>query len=207
MNTERKKLVILVSGRGSNLQAVINSIKKGEIDYDIELVVSNNKNAYALKRAEKAGIPALYVPCRKDLPREEYDYYLAEQIKIFSPDYILLLGWMRILTGSFISCFPDRIINLHPALPGSFPGVEAISRQYDAFMSGRIKECGIMTHYVSDEGVDTGPVILTHKVSIKERDSIESFEKKVHDAEHKLVIKTLKKLCTEEDKVFPTNGF
>lgn len=194
MDKDTKKLVILVSGRGSNLQAVIDSIAKEEINYKIEIVISNKKDAYALKRAERAGIPVLYVPHRKDLSREEYDYYLAEQVKIFKPDYICMLGWMKILTNSFISNFPGKIINLHPALPKAFPGTDAISRQYDAFLNGEIKECGIMTHYVDDEKVDSGPVIFTKKVSVHEGDSLEAFEKRIHSAEHKLIIKTLKKL-------------
>lgn len=189
-----KKLVVLVSGNGSNLQAVINAVNSGEIEYSIEAVVSNKKEAFALQRAENAGIQTVYVPFQKGLNRNSYDSELAEIVKKFKPDYIFLLGWMRILTNNFISQFKDKILNLHPALPGTFPGTDAIERQFEAFRLGQITECGIMTHYVPDEGVDSGPVICIQKVPIFEKDSLEEFEKRIHEAEHALVIKTLKEI-------------
>lgn len=188
----KKKLAVLVSGNGSNLQAVIDGIKNGSIDYKIEAVVSNKKEAFALSRAEREGIKTIYLPFKKGSSRNEYDALLAEKVKEFKPDYVLLLGWMRILTDSFIATFKDRLINLHPALPGTFPGTEAIERQYEAFMKGEISRCGIMTHFVPDEGVDSGPVIFTEEVSVFQGDRLEDFEKRVHEAEHALVIKTLK---------------
>lgn len=188
----KKKLAVLVSGNGSNLQAVIDGIKNGSIDYKIEAVVSNKKEAFALSRAEREGIKTIYLPFKKGSSRNEYDALLAEKVKEFKPDYVLLLGWMRILTDSFIALFKDRLINLHPALPGTFPGTEAIERQYEAFMKGEISRCGIMTHFVPDEGVDSGPVIFTEEVSVFQGDRLEDFEKRVHEAEHALVIKTLK---------------
>lgn len=188
----KKKLAVLVSGNGSNLQAVIDGIKNGSIDYKIEAVVSNKKEAFALSRAEREGIKTIYLPFKKGSSRNEYDALLAEKVKEFKPDYVLLLGWMRILTDSFIASFKDRLINLHPALPGTFPGTEAIERQYEAFMKGEISLCGIMTHFVPDEGVDSGPVIFTEEVPVFQGDRLEDFEKRVHEAEHALVIKTLK---------------
>ena len=188
----KKKLAVLVSGNGSNLQAVIDGIKNGSIDYKIEAVVSNKKEAFALSRAEREGIKTIYLPFKKNSSRNEYDALLAEKVKEFKPDYVLLLGWMRILTDSFIASFKDRLINLHPALPGTFPGTEAIERQYEAFMKGEISRCGIMTHFVPDEGVDSGPVIFTEEVPVFQGDRLEDFEKRVHEAEHALVIKTLK---------------
>ena len=188
----KKKLAVLVSGNGSNLQAVIDGIKNGSIDYKIEAVVSNKKEAFALSRAEMEGIKTIYLPFKKGSSRNEYDALLAEKVKEFKPDYVLLLGWMRILTDSFIATFKDRLINLHPALPGTFPGTEAIERQYEAFIKGEISRCGIMTHFVPDEGVDSGPVIFTEEVPVFQGDRLEDFEKRVHEAEHALVIKTLK---------------
>ncbi len=188
----KKKLAVLVSGNGSNLQAVIDGIKNGSIDYKIEAVVSNKKEAFALSRAEREGIKTIYLPFKKGSSRNEYDALLAEKVKEFKPDYVLLLGWMRILTDSFIATFKDRLINLHPALPGTFPGTEAIERQYEAFMKGEISRCGIMTHFVPDEGVDSGPVIFTEEVPVFKGDRLGDFEKRVHEAEHALVIKTLK---------------
>lgn len=189
-----KKLVILVSGNGSNLQAVIDAVQAGQIPFAIEAVISNKKDAFALKRAESAGIKTIYLPFKKDSDRKAYDAELAKTVQAFKPDYVFLLGWMRILTDDFILPFQDKLINLHPALPGTFPGTEAIERQYDAFHAGKITKCGIMTHFVPDEGVDSGPVILTQTVPLYPQDSLQTFEQRIHEAEHVLVIKTLKQL-------------
>ncbi len=189
-----KKLVILISGNGSNLQAVIDAIENKQIDYKIEAVISNKKDAFGLKRAEKAGIKAIHFPFKKGSERKAYDAELAELVKSFNPDFVFLLGWMRILSNNFIRHFDKQIINLHPALPNTFAGTHAIQDQYEAFSEGKIDKCGIMTHYVPDEGVDSGPVILTTEVAIYNEDSIEEFETRIHQAEHKLVIETLNSL-------------
>ncbi len=186
-----KKLVILISGNGSNLQAVIDAIQNKQIDCTIEAVISNKKEAFGLKRAEKAGIKAIHFPLKKGSDRKVYDAELAELVKSFNPDFVFLLGWMRILSNNFISHFEKQIINLHPALPNTFAGTHAIQDQYEAFAKGKIDKCGIMTHFVPDEGVDSGPVILTQEVPLSLRDSMEEFEERIHQAEHKLVIKTL----------------
>ncbi len=188
-----KKLVILISGNGSNLQAVIDSVEKKEIDYSIEAVISNKKSAYGLQRAEKAGIKAIHLPFKKGSDRRAYDAELAELVKSFQPDFVFLLGWMRILSNNFIQHFDKKIINLHPALPNTFAGTHAIQDQFEAFNAGKITNCGIMTHFVPDEGVDSGPVILTKAVPISVNDSLEEFEERIHKAEHQLVIETLKK--------------
>ncbi len=187
-----KKLVILISGNGSNLQAVIDSVEKKEIDYSIEAVISNKKDAYGLERAEKAGIKAIHLPFKKGSDRRVYDAELAELVKSFQPDFVFLLGWLRILSNNFIQHFDKKIINLHPALPNSFAGTHAIQDQYEAFNTGKITNCGIMTHFVPDEGVDSGPVILTKAVPLSANDSMEEFEERIHKAEHQLVIETLK---------------
>ncbi len=192
----KKKLAVLVSGNGSNLQAVIDAIVAGKLNYKIEVVISNKEKAFALERAKKANIQTLYLPYKKNVCREEYDKNLRQKAAEFAPDYIILLGWMRILTNTFISSFNDRIINLHPALPGTFPGTNAIGEQYAAFLNGKISKCGIMTHFVPDEGVDSGPVIFTQEVKITKSMTREEFEAEVHAEEHKLVIKTLKYLET-----------
>ncbi|PIE98960.1 MAG: phosphoribosylglycinamide formyltransferase [Treponema sp.] len=178
------KLVILASGNGSNLQAVIDS----HLAVDIAGVVCNKKDAFAAERAKAAGIPTVFLP-RGDLNRVEYDALLANVVSAFRPDYVFLLGWMRILTDGFVKHF--KVVNLHPALPGCFSGTGAIERQFAAFRSGKINECGIMTHYVIDEGVDSGPVILKRNVDLLPSDSLDDFEERVHDTEHSLVIETI----------------
>jgi len=186
----------MVSGNGSNLQVLIDAIARGELDAEIVLVLSSDPDAHALARAGKAGIPALALGSRhapgldKATFRRAYDGALAEAILPYRPDYIFLLGWMRILGTEFIDHFRDRIVNLHPALPGTFPGTHAIERAWEAFTRGEIRETGVMTHFVPDEGVDSGPVIAFERVVPSRGETLEDFEARMHEAEHGLVIRT-----------------
>lgn len=190
---KKASLVVLISGNGSNLQAIINAILAGTLPAEIKAVVSNTKEAYGLERARLAGIPVVIKPKRKEQPREQYDAELAEIVKSYQPDFVILAGWMRILTMSFIGSFPNRIINLHPALPGAFPGVNAIERAWQAFQNGEITHTGIMVHLVPDEGVDLGPVLAQKSVEIKSEDTLEDLEKRVHQCEHELLVETIHK--------------
>jgi len=192
----KSRFVVMVSGNGSNLQSLIDAIARGELDAKIVLVLSSDPDAHALVRARKAGIPTL-VLSRAPIPgldkaasRRAYDKSLAEAILPYGPDYIFLLGWMRILGKEFIAPFRDRIVNLHPALPGTFPGTHAIERAWDAFLRGEIGETGVMTHFVPDECVDAGPVIASERVVPDRGETFEAFEARMHEIEHGLVIRT-----------------
>ena len=189
-----KNLVILISGNGSNLQCVIDAINDGKLkDYSISLVISNRKNAFGLERAKKASIPSLYLPFKKEEKREVYDEELAKEIKKHNPSYISCLGFLHILTEGFVKQFENKLINLHPALPNTFVGLECIEKQYNAMLKGEVSECGVMCHYV-DFGVDTGKVIASKKVSFDKSQTLEAFEKNIHKAEHELVLEVLKSL-------------
>lgn len=203
------RFVVLVSGNGSNLQALIDAIGKGKVDASIILVLSSDPDAYALKRASAAGITTIALPYTRDrsiekkASRNVYDKMLAETILLYRPDYIFMLGWMRILGEEFIARFPGRIINLHPALPGTFPGTHAIERAWDACARGEISETGVMTHFVPDESVDTGPVIDFERVTIGKSETLDAFEARMHEAEHVLVVRTARTLAAinaSEDK-------
>jgi phosphoribosylglycinamide formyltransferase 1 len=189
----KTSLVVMISGNGSNLQAIINAIQAGSLPAEIKAVVSNSKEAYGLERARLAGIPAIVKSKRKEQEREQFDAELAEIVKGFQPDYVILAGWMRILTMSFIGVFPNCIINLHPALPGTFPGVNAIERAWQAYQNGEITHTGIMVHLVPDEGVDLGPVLAQRNIEIKPQDTLEDLEKRVHQYEHELLVETIHK--------------
>lgn len=186
-----KKLVVLVSGNGSNLQAIIDAIADGYLKAEIALVVSNRKEAYGLIRAEKAGIPTLYFPFKPykdaDKSREVYDADLADKIAPYAPDLIVLAGWMHILSSAFLDQFPRKVINLHPALPNFFIGTNAIQRAYDAYRMGLIDETGCIVHYVIPE-VDRGEVIGTVVVPMYPDDRLEDVEGRMHEAEHKLLV-------------------
>lgn len=186
-----KKLVVMISGNGSNLQAIIDAIAEGYLKAEIALVVSNRKEAYGLVRAEKAGIPTLYFPLKpyKDAGKDRhiYDADLAEKIAPYNPDLIVLAGWMHIFSPAFLDHFPRKVINLHPALPNFFIGTNAIQRAYEAYRQGLIDETGCMVHYVIPE-VDRGEVIGTVVVPIYPEDRLEDIEERMHDAEHKLLV-------------------
>jgi len=188
------RLVVLISGNGSNLQAILDACKLGELDAQVVSVISNKADSYGLIRAKNAGVEAIHFAKQANESRNEYDARLAELVITKQPDYIVLAGWMRILTSSFLNCFPNRVINLHPALPGTFPGTHAIERAFEAYQRGEIKHTGIMVHLVPNEGVDDGPVLATEIVPINKEDTLEFLETSVHETEHILLVNTLKTL-------------
>jgi formyltetrahydrofolate-dependent phosphoribosylglycinamide formyltransferase len=189
------KLVVLISGSGTNLQAIIDAIAGKTLDATIALVVSNRKAAYGLTRAEQANIQTLYFPWKayadRNLTREEYDSDLAEMIRPYCPTLVVLAGWMYVLSPAFLNVFADRVINLHPALPGACPGVNAIQRTFEAFQRGEVKHGGCMVHYVVPE-IDAGPVIAQAVVPIEPGDRFEQFEARLHETEHRLIVEAVR---------------
>jgi len=195
-----RRLAVLISGNGSNLQAIIDACADGRLPATVALVVSNRRAAFGLERARRAGIATLYVPLKPYLDdgrgRRQYDADLAELVAAFQPDWVCLAGWMHVLSNAFLQRFPGRVINLHPALPGQFPGTDAIARAYAAYCAGAISHTGVMIHHVPDEGVDVGPVIASERVSIHASDTLQSLEVRVHAVEHALYVKALASLLT-----------
>jgi formyltetrahydrofolate-dependent phosphoribosylglycinamide formyltransferase len=165
--------------------------------------VSNRKTAFGLERAKKAGVPTRYHPLKpyRDAgrSRNEYDADLSAIVKEYDPDYVVLAGWMHILTQDFLSHFPYRVINLHPALPGQFPGAHAIEDAFNAYQRGEIKKTGVMVHLVPDEQVDRGPVILTAEVPILPNDTLETLETRVQQTEHKILVQAIGRLIEGDE--------
>jgi formyltetrahydrofolate-dependent phosphoribosylglycinamide formyltransferase len=196
-----KRLVVCISGSGSNLQAILDAVAGGRLPAEVVLVVSNRKAAFGLARAEHAGVPVLYSPRQPytaaGRSREEYDEDLAQQVRAYHPDLIMLAGWLHIFSPAFLHHFPGQVVNLHPALPGAFPGLHAIERAYEAYGRGEIAHSGCMIHYVIPE-VDAGEVIAQTVVPIAPDDTLETFEARMHAAEHRLMIEALQRLCREE---------
>lgn len=190
------RLVVLISGNGSNLQAILDACASGDLAAQVVSVISNKADAYGLVRAKNAGVEAVHFSKKKDESRQEYDTRLAACVSSYLPDYVILAGWMRILSSLFLSSFIYRVINLHPALPGMFPGTHAIERAFEAFQRREIDHTGVMVHLVPDEGVDNGPVLATEIVPIHQDDTLESLEVRVHQAEHKLLVNTLKSMLS-----------
>ncbi len=198
-------IVVLISGNGSNLQALIDAIRMRALDATIACVVSNRKAAFGLVRAEKAGIPTRYFPLKPYLDvgrtRAEYDADLAALVAAYKPDWVVLAGWMHILSAAFVGRFPYRVVNLHPALPGKFPGAHAIEEAFAAFQRGEIKQTGCMVHLVPDEAVDAGPVIGTAEVPIYRTDTLEMLANRMHQAEHKLLVQSLHRLTIGDEDI------
>lgn len=186
------RLVVLISGNGSNLQAILDACQSGELPASVVTVISNQADAYGLSRARTAGVPAIHLARLVDESRREYDTRLADEVAHCQPDHVILAGWMRLLTSAFLDRFPGRVINLHPALPGTFPGTHAIQRAYTAWHHGEIDRTGLMVHLVPDEGVDDGPVLSTQEIFFQADESLEQFEARLHAAEHRLLVDTLK---------------
>ena len=190
------RLVVLASGNGTNLQAILDACAEGRLPAEVAAVLSNKAGSGALQRAADAGVPYVQVAPHAGEPRADYDARLADIVSGFDPDWVVLAGWMRILSMSFLGWFPRMVVNLHPALPGELPGVDAIERAWCEAQDGRRDHTGVMVHLVPDEGIDDGPVLATATVSIHPSDTLESLTIRVHGVEHRLLIETLATLCT-----------
>ena len=175
------RIVVLISGSGSNLQAIIDQIHQTDIPARIVAVISNKAEAYGLKRAEQAGIPARVLSHRDYASRENYDAALQQLIDSYHPDLIVLAGFMRILTDAFVEHYPGRMLNIHPSLLPKYKGLNTHQR---ALENGE-REHGCSVHYVTPE-LDGGPVILQARVPVEIDDTPESLARRVHQQEHRI---------------------
>ena len=192
------RLVVLVSGNGTNLQAIIDACENTHLDAQVVGVVSNRHEAFALNRAECHNVETAVVAAKLHETRQQYDARLAQIVGMWQPHIIVLAGFMRVLSNSFLSQFPNQVINIHPALPGQLPGSHAIERAFAEFTRGTRHNTGVMVHFVPDEGVDNGPVIAQQNVPIHVADTLSSLEARVHATEHALVIDALQQLITHQ---------
>jgi len=190
------KLAVLVSGRGSNLQAIIDSIEREELNAHISIVISSTRDAMALKRAEKHGIKTIFIDPTAYLNSKEYDKALIEKLKKFSIDLICLAGYMRILGEEVIQTFKEKIINIHPSLLPAFPGLNA---QKQAIVHG-VKFSGCTVHFV-DSGVDSGPIILQTAVPVYDNDDEKSLSKRILEQEHYLYPKAINMIKENQIKI------
>ena len=198
MTIDRRRLVVLASGGGTNLQAVLDACATDSITADVVAVFTNVANAGALDRARSAGVIAAHLSPTSSHDRIAYDTALADAVSRHAPDYVVLAGWMRLLTSAFLDRFPGRVVNLHPALPGELPGLHSIQRAYDEFVLGTRSRSGVMVHLVPDEAVDAGPVLAAVEVPFEAGDSLSAFEARMHVAEHLLLVETLASLCAPD---------
>ena len=175
-----KKIGVVVSGRGSNLQSIIDHITEGKLNVEIAVVVSDHKEAFALERAAKAGIPTAVVERKGCKDKAEFEDKIDAALREAGAEVVVLAGFMRILTGHFISRWEHKIINIHPALLPSFKGLDAQGQAVDY----GVKVAGCTVHFV-DEGTDTGPIILQKVVPVLDDDTEETLAARILKEEHK----------------------
>ena len=175
------RIAVLVSGRGSNLEAIINSIVNKKTNAVIAVVISNVQNALALEIARVNGIKTLFVDPGKHKRREDFDQEIMEIVKKEQATLICLAGFMRVLSKTFVHRFKNRIMNIHPSLLPSFPGLKAQNKALDA----GVKFSGCTVHFL-DEGVDTGPIICQAVVPVLDDDTVESLSKRILKEEHRI---------------------
>ena len=187
-------IAVFVSGNGTNLQAIIDAISRGEINAKVSLVVCNNEGAYALTRAENAGIETFVKSHKGFKARADYDKEIIKELKKRNIELVVLAGFMRLLSPAFVKEYRNKIMNIHPSLLPAFKGTHAIK---DAFESGE-KTTGVTVHFV-DEELDHGPIILQEKVNIDKDDTLETLEEKIHKVEHKLYPKAIKFTIRRQD--------
>ena len=188
-----KRIVILISGSGSNLQAIMDAIGAGQINGRIEAVLSNKADAFGLERARKANIPALILKHTDFESREAFDQAMIAKIDDYKPDLIVLAGFMRILTPEFVRHYEGRMFNIHPSLLPKYKGLHTHQR---ALESGD-KEHGCTVHFVTEE-LDGGPLAVQGKVSIDQDDDADSLQQKVHKVEHRIYPLAVEWFCADK---------
>lgn len=204
---KRIKLGVLVSGRGSNLQAIIDNSENGSLSAEIAVVISDQADAYSLERAKKHTIPAVHVSAKGYKgKRDEYDALLVKALRKHSVELVVLAGFMRIITPTLLKAFPNRVMNIHPALLPSFPGLHV---QKAAIEHG-VKFSGCTVHFV-DEGTDTGPIIIQAVVPILDNDTEGSLSERILKHEHRIYSRAIQlyaegKLKVEGRRVIMTGG-
>ena len=191
-----KRIAVLISGRGTNLQALIDAQSLGELAGEIAVVVSNKSKARGLKRARKAGIETEIVT-KIDFPeREDHDHRVVEILQSNGVDLVVLAGYMRLLSDVFVSAFENRVINVHPSLLPAFKGLKA---QWQAVEYG-VRVSGCTTHFV-DLKMDTGPIILQKEVLVNQNDTGETLANRILPFEHEILVKSVRLFCKDRLRI------
>lgn len=195
----KKRIIVLVSGNGSNLQAIINACQNNLINGKIVAVISNKSDVYSLMRAKQANIPSHVINHKEFATREAFDHQLQLQIEQYQPDLIVLAGYMRILTPHFVQHYSGKMLNIHPSLLPKYPGLNTHRRAMEA----GDKEHGTTVHFVTDE-LDGGPIILQAKVPIFDNDEEQDIVERVLAQEHQIYPLVIKWFC--DDRLTMING-
>lgn len=175
------RLGVLISGSGTNLQAIIDAIEAGTLDAEVAVVISDQADAFGLERARSAGIDAVWVDRSSFEGSSAYDHEIRKVLEAHGVELVVMAGYMRLLGTEVLDAFPDRVVNIHPALLPAFPGAHGIP---DAFEYG-VKITGVTVHF-ANEHFDEGPIIAQEAVEIAADETLESLEAKIHAVEHRL---------------------
>jgi phosphoribosylglycinamide formyltransferase-1 len=184
------QLGVLVSGTGSNLQAILDAIALGTLNASVRVVISNKPNAQALERARRAGVPALTIPHKDFQSREAFDRALMAALAKAQIEWVVLAGFMRVLGAEFLSAYPGRIVNIHPSLLPAFPGVDAAKQALEY----GVKVSGCTVHFVN-RGVDSGKIIAQRAVPVEASDDLATLSARIHAAEHELIVSALRDIA------------
>jgi len=188
-----KNFAVFVSGSGTNLQAIIDKVKSGYIKANLSLVIGDNPDAYALIRAGNEGIETEVFNPKEFKNKEDFEFAILEKLNEKNIDFIALAGFMRVLSPEFVNQYPNKILNIHPALLPSFKGTRGIR---DAYEYG-VKITGPTVHFVTED-VDSGPIIIQKAVKVEEDDTLESLEEKIHKAEHQIFPEAIRLFVEEK---------
>lgn len=180
------KLGILVSGSGTNLQAILDAVRAGTLDADVRIVISNKPGVRSLERARLAGVPAKVLSHRDFSSRDAFDQALVDELRASGVQWVVLAGFMRVLTRTFLCAFERRVINIHPALLPAFPGIHAQKQALDY----GVKVAGCTVHFV-DDGVDTGPIIAQRAVPVLDGDDEQRLTERILEQEHQIFVQVL----------------
>ncbi|MDQ0254064.1 phosphoribosylglycinamide formyltransferase-1 [Evansella vedderi] len=183
------KLAVFASGNGSNFEAVMEAVNRGDIQGEVKLLVCDKPNAYAMERAKGHGVPAFLFQPKDFVTKEAYEFAILDKLQNYNVELIILAGYMRLIGPTLLNAFEHKIINIHPSLLPSFPGLDAIGQAFDA----KVRVSGVTVHFV-DAGMDTGPIIDQEAIRIEDGDTREDVQRKIQQVEHRLYPKTIQRV-------------
>jgi len=187
---------VLASGRGSNLQAIMDACREGKIPAKVVVVISDQEHAYALTRAKKEGLPAIYLNPGSFPGKQDYEQAVVDALKKYRVELVCLAGYMRLVGKTILDAFPERIINIHPALLPAFPGLHGQKQALDY----GVRYSGCTVHFV-DEGCDTGPIIIQATVPVLDTDTEETLSERILEQEHRIYPEAIKLICDDRLKI------
>ncbi|MGG4000315.1 phosphoribosylglycinamide formyltransferase [Anoxybacillus kestanbolensis] len=188
-----KRIAIFASGSGTNFQAIVDAVKKGDIQAEVALLVCDRPQAKVIERAMREHVPVFVFNPKQYETKQQFEREILQQLQQKEIDLVVLAGYMRLIGSTLLQAYPNRIVNIHPSLLPAFPGKDAIGQAYRY----GVKVTGVTVHYV-DEGMDTGPIIAQRALYIDDGEPLESVERRIHEIEHVLYPQVIQQLLTEK---------